>query len=61
MNSLRNTGERLYEQIKKLIKKGLDEKAIKEITGRSLKVVNCIMTYIQQQNLKNNGYQMALF
>jgi hypothetical protein len=28
-----------YEQIKKLIKKGLDEKAIKDITGRSLKVV----------------------
>jgi hypothetical protein len=28
-----------YEQIKKLIKKGIDETAIKEITGRSMKVV----------------------
>ncbi len=28
-----------YEQIKKLIRKGLDEKSIKEITGRSMKVV----------------------
>jgi len=28
-----------YEQIKKLLKKGLNEKAIKDITGRSLKVV----------------------
>ena len=28
-----------YEQIKKLLRKGMDEKAIKEITGRSIKVV----------------------
>lgn len=28
-----------YEQIKKLIRKGMDETAIKEITGRSMKVV----------------------
>lgn len=28
-----------YEQIKKLIKKGMDENSIKEITGRSMKVV----------------------
>jgi len=28
-----------YEQVKKLIKKGMDEKAIRSITGRSLKVV----------------------
>ncbi|MDI6780478.1 MAG: DUF1670 domain-containing protein, partial [Bacteroidota bacterium] len=28
-----------YEQIKKLLKKGLEESAIKEITGRSIKVV----------------------
>ena len=28
-----------YEQIKKLIRKGMDEVAIKEITGRSMKVV----------------------
>jgi Protein of unknown function (DUF1670) len=28
-----------YEQVKKLIRKGLDEKAIKEITGRTMKVV----------------------
>jgi hypothetical protein len=28
-----------YEQIKKLIKRGLEETAIKEITGRSMKVV----------------------
>ena len=28
-----------YEQIKKLLKKRLDENAIKEITGRSMKVV----------------------
>ena len=28
-----------YDQIKKLIKKGMDEVAIKEITGRSMKVV----------------------
>jgi hypothetical protein len=28
-----------YEQIKKLIRKGMDELSIKEITGRSLKVV----------------------
>ncbi len=28
-----------YEQVKKLYKRGLDEQAIKSITGRSLKVV----------------------
>ena len=28
-----------YEQVKKLLKKGLDEKAIVSITGRSLNVV----------------------
>jgi hypothetical protein len=28
-----------YEQVKKLIRKGMDEKSIKEIMGRSLKVV----------------------
>ena len=28
-----------HEQVKKLIRKGMDEKAIKEITGRSMKVV----------------------
>ncbi|MDI6766086.1 MAG: DUF1670 domain-containing protein, partial [Bacteroidota bacterium] len=28
-----------YEQIKKLIRKGMNDRAIKEITGRSLKVV----------------------
>ena len=28
-----------YEQIKKLIIKGMDEIAIKEITGRSMKVI----------------------
>lgn len=28
-----------YDQIKKLIRKGMDEVSIKEITGRSMKVV----------------------
>ncbi len=28
-----------YTQVKQLIKKGMDEEAIKEITGRSMKVV----------------------
>ena len=28
-----------YTQIKKLVRKGMDEESIKEITGRSMKVV----------------------
>lgn len=39
-----------YDQIKKLIRKGLDEGAIKEITGRSMKVVREYITLYNQLN-----------
>ena len=42
-----------YEQVKKLLRKGLDEKAIKEITGRSMKVVR---EYIKLYKDLNPGY-----
>jgi len=41
-----------YDQIRILIKKGLDEKAIKEITGRSMKLVKEYIKLYQDLNPK---------
>lgn len=53
-----------YDQIKKLLRKGLDEQAIKEITGRTMKVVKEYVTLYYDLNptkkLKSNKCQMAL-
>lgn len=46
-----------YEQIKKLIRRGLDENAIKEITGRSIKVVReYIKLYYDLHPTENRKY-----
>jgi len=42
-----------YDQIRILIRKGLDEKAIKEITGRSLKIVKEYIKLYYELNPKN--------
>jgi hypothetical protein len=39
-----------YDQIKKLIRKGMDEAAIKEITGRTMKVVREYLTLYRDLN-----------
>lgn len=44
-----------YTQIKKLILKGLDEKAIKEITGRSMKVVKEYIKLYNDLNPEKDG------
>lgn len=41
-----------YDQIKKLIRKGMDEHAIKEITGRTMKVVREYITLYHDLNPK---------
>ena len=41
-----------YEQVKKLLKRGLDEKAIRSITGRSLNVVRQYINLYQEFNHK---------
>ena len=43
-----------YDQIRILIKKGLDEKAIKEITGRSMKIVREYIKLYHDLNPKEN-------
>lgn len=43
-----------YEQIKKLLSKGMDEKGISEITGRSMKVVREYIKLYNQLNLDRN-------
>jgi len=44
-----------YDQIKKLIKKRMDENSIKEITGRSMKVVR---EYIKLYKELNPGIKL---
>jgi hypothetical protein len=44
-----------YEQVKKLIKKGMDETSIKEITGRSMKVVRQYVRLYHDLNPTNKN------
>lgn len=43
-----------YEQVKKLLKKGMTEKAIVPITGRSLNVVRQYVKLYKKYHTKNN-------
>ena len=44
-----------YEQIKKLLQRGMDERAIKDITGRTMKVVKEYVTLYRELNPKDSS------